>query len=142
MAVSARPLRAPCVERKYSSTDSPSRNEERIGSSMMPPDGSAIRPRIPDIWVICWMFPFAPDWAIIVIGPNGSRAEPTALVTSSFVRVQIAMTSLYRSSLVMRPRLNCFWTLATSASACASRSCFVSGMVMSVTATVVPDCVA
>src|SRR5687767_13762733 len=44
MAVSARPFRAPWVERKYSSTESPSRKLERIGSSMMPPDGSAIRP--------------------------------------------------------------------------------------------------
>ena len=65
-AVSARPLRAPWVEMKYSSTVSPSRKLERMGSSMIRPDGSAIRPRIPAIWRICWKEPFAaPDWAIM-----------------------------------------------------------------------------
>ena len=38
-AVSARPLRAPWVEMKYSSTVRPSRKLERIGFSMMSPDG-------------------------------------------------------------------------------------------------------
>ena len=65
MAVSARPLRAPWVERKYSSTVSPSRKLDRIGSSMIRPEGSAIRPRIPAIWEICWMLPLAPELAIM-----------------------------------------------------------------------------
>ena len=53
-AVSARPLRAPCVEMKYSSTESPSRKFDLIGLSMispMPPVsffcGFAISPRMP-----------------------------------------------------------------------------------------------
>ena len=46
-AVSARPLRAPWLEMKYSSTVMPSRKFERIGRSMIRPDGSAIRPRMP-----------------------------------------------------------------------------------------------
>jgi hypothetical protein len=41
-AVSARPLRAPCVELKYSSTDKPSRKFDLIGVSMISPLGLAI----------------------------------------------------------------------------------------------------
>ena len=68
-AVSASPLRAPCVEMKYSSTERPSRNEERIGSSMIRPAGSAISPRIPAIWRICVMLPLAPLETIRCIEP-------------------------------------------------------------------------
>jgi hypothetical protein len=46
-AVSASPLRAPCVEMKYWSTERPSRKFEVIGVSMISPDGFAIRPRMP-----------------------------------------------------------------------------------------------
>ena len=46
-AVSARPLRAPCVEMKYWSTDRPSRKLVVIGVSMISPEGLAIRPRMP-----------------------------------------------------------------------------------------------
>jgi hypothetical protein len=46
-AVSARPLRAPWVELKYSSTDRPSLKFEMIGLSMISPEGFAIRPRMP-----------------------------------------------------------------------------------------------
>ena len=45
--MSARPLRAPCVELKYSSTVRPSRKLALIGVSMILPDGLAIRPRMP-----------------------------------------------------------------------------------------------
>ncbi len=34
---------------------------------------------MPDIWEICWMLPFAPDWAIIETGPYGSSTPDTAL---------------------------------------------------------------
>src|SRR6185436_10730500 len=54
-AVSARPLRAPCVEMKYSSTDRPSRKFALIGFSMISPDGLAIRPRMAASWRICWV---------------------------------------------------------------------------------------
>ena len=46
-AVSARPLRAPCVEMKYCKTVSPSRKFAVMGVSMISPDGLAIRPRMP-----------------------------------------------------------------------------------------------
>ena len=67
-AVSAKPLRAPCVELKYSSTLSPSRKLALIGVSMMVPFGLAIRPRMPASWRICSMPPRAPEWAIRKIG--------------------------------------------------------------------------
>ena len=54
-AVSARPLRAPWDEMKYSSTERPSRKDAVIGRSMMLPDGSAMRPRMPASWRI-WSF--------------------------------------------------------------------------------------
>ena len=46
-AVSARPLRAPCVEMKYWSTERPSRKFVVMGVSMISPDGLAMRPRMP-----------------------------------------------------------------------------------------------
>ena len=46
-AVSARPLRAPCVAMKYSSTDRPSRKFDLIGRGMISPLGLATRPRMP-----------------------------------------------------------------------------------------------
>jgi len=52
-AVSARPLRAPWVEMKYSNTVRPSRKFEVIGVSMTSPEGLAMRPRIPESWRIC-----------------------------------------------------------------------------------------
>ena len=65
IAVSARPLRAPCVERKYSRTVRPSRKFDRIGMSMISPFGSSTSPRMPAIWLIWFMFPFAPESAIM-----------------------------------------------------------------------------
>ena len=71
-AVSARPLRAPWVEMKYSRTVRPSRKLLRIGRSMIRPDGSAIRPRMAPSWPILPLFPRAPEAVIIVTGPVGS----------------------------------------------------------------------
>ena len=45
-AVSARPLRAPWVEMKYSTTDSPSRKLDLIGRGMVSPFGLETRPRM------------------------------------------------------------------------------------------------
>ena len=64
-AVSARPLRAPWVEMKYWSTDSPSRKFVVIGVSMISPDGLAIRPRMPASCRICCAEPRAPESAMM-----------------------------------------------------------------------------
>src|SRR5213596_2950866 len=58
-AVSARPLRAPWVDVKYSRTVSPSRKFEVIGVSMISPDGFAMSPRMPASWRICCLLPRA-----------------------------------------------------------------------------------
>ena len=64
-AVSASPLRAPWVEMKYSSTDSPSMKLDLIGRSMYSPFGLAMTPRIPASWRICLNDPRAPELAIM-----------------------------------------------------------------------------
>jgi hypothetical protein len=64
-AVSARPLRAPWVELKYSRTVRPSLKFEMIGVSMISPDGLAIRPRMPASCFICAGEPRAPEWLIM-----------------------------------------------------------------------------
>ena len=64
-AVSARPLRAPCVEMKYSSTDSPSMKLALIGRAMISPFGSAMSPRMPASWRIWLNDPRAPELAIM-----------------------------------------------------------------------------
>ena len=64
-AVSARPLRAPCVEMKYCRTVSPSRKFDVIGVSMISPDGLAINPRMPASWRICCFDPRAPESAMM-----------------------------------------------------------------------------
>ena len=43
----------------------PSRKFERTGTSMMRPDGSAMRPRMPPSWPMLPLFPRAPDLVII-----------------------------------------------------------------------------
>src|ERR1700733_10671062 len=52
-AVSARPLRAPCVELKYSRTVRPSLKFEMIGVEMISPEGLVISPRMPASCLIC-----------------------------------------------------------------------------------------
>ncbi len=64
-AVSARPLRAPCVEMKYCSTERPSRKFAMIGVSMISPEGFAIRPRMPASCRICCFDPRAPESAMM-----------------------------------------------------------------------------
>ena len=64
-AVSASPLRAPCVEMKYSSTVRPSRKLDLIGRGMISPFGLATSPRMPATWRICIAFPRAPELAIM-----------------------------------------------------------------------------
>ena len=64
-AVSARPLRAPWVEMKYSRTESPSMKLLLIGRSMVSPFGLVMHPRMPASWRICLNDPRAPEWAIM-----------------------------------------------------------------------------
>src|SRR5436190_1307124 len=69
-AVSARPLRAPWVEMKYSRTDRPSRKFDLIGRGMISPRGFATRPRIPAICWTCITLPRAPEPTIRSNGLN------------------------------------------------------------------------
>ena len=71
--MSARPLRAPWVEMKYSRTVIPSRKLLRTGTSMIRPDGSAMRPRIAPSWPMLPLLPRAPEAVIIATGLVGSR---------------------------------------------------------------------
>ena len=64
-AVSARPLRAPWVELKYSRTVRPYLKFEMIGVSMISPEGLAIRPRMPASCFICAGEPRPPEWLIM-----------------------------------------------------------------------------
>ncbi len=64
-AVSAIPLRAPCVDMKYSRTVRPSMKFALIGRAMICPFGSAMRPRIPASWRIWLNDPRAPELAIM-----------------------------------------------------------------------------
>ena len=84
-AVSARPLRAPWLEMKYSSTLIPSRRLERIGRSMIRPDGSAISPRMPASWWIWVTDPRAPEFVMSMIEPCSSSPVSIDCVTSSVV---------------------------------------------------------
>ncbi len=89
-AVSARPLRAPCVEMKYSRTLRPSEKLALMGRSMIRPVGSAISPRMPAIWRICWVDPRAPDCDIISTEWKRSNDFMVTSVTSSVALVQIS----------------------------------------------------
>ena len=102
-AVSARPLRAPWVEMKNSSTLRPSMKLALIGRSMISPFGLAIRPRIPASWRIWENEPRAPESAIIAIGFSGVRCARSASPTSSVARSHRSVTASWRSSWVISP---------------------------------------
>ena len=57
IAVSAKPLRVPWLEMKYSRTVRPSRKLALMGISKVRPVGSATRPRMPANWLICDSLP-------------------------------------------------------------------------------------
>ena len=107
--MSARPLRAPCVEMKYSSTDRPSRKFALIGRGMISPFGLATRPRMPAICRTCIMFPRAPEFTIMKTGFVVGKFSSIASATSLVAWVQISMSSWRRSSSVIRPRS--YWLL-------------------------------
>ena len=115
-AVSARPLRAPWVEMKYSSTDRPSWKLALIGRSMISPFGLAIRPRMPASWRICLNDPRAPELAIMKMGLRWSRFASMAAATSSVAAVHFSTTTSWRSSWVIRPMSYWSWISPTSPS--------------------------
>ena len=141
-AVSARPLRAPWVEMKYSSTDRPSMKLALIGRSMISPFGLAIRPRMPASWRICLNEPRAPELAIMKIGLSSSRFATIASATSSVAAFHCSTTASWRSSWVIRPVS--YWSVisATSASYLSRISCFSGGTTTSFLEIVMPACVA
>ena len=102
--MSARPLRAPCVEMKYSSTDRPSMKFALIGRSMISPFGFAIRPRMPASWRIWLNEPRAPELAIMKIVLVLWRFAFIASATASVASVHTATIRSCRSSSVIRPR--------------------------------------
>ena len=111
-AVSARPLRAPWVEMKYSTTDRPSRKLDLIGRGIVSPLGFDTRPRMPAICLICIRFPRAPELTIIQTGLVSGKAFSMSWATSAVACVQISMSSWRRSSSVIRPRSYSRWTLS------------------------------
>ena len=102
-AVSARPLRAPWVEMKYSSTVRPSMKLALIGRSMISPFGLAIRPRMPASWRICENDPRAPELAIMKMGFNSSRCSLSAFPTSFVASSHSFVTASWRSSWLISP---------------------------------------
>ena len=112
-AVSARPLRAPWVELKYSSTLKPSLKLEMIGVSMISPEGLAMRPRMPANCRIWATEPRAPEWAIMYTeftGRPGAVAEIPSIISSATWSVQwdqASTTLLYFSPRVIRPSRYC-----------------------------------
>ena len=115
-AVSARPLRAPCVEMKYSTTDRPSRKDALMGRGMVSFLAFDTSPRIPAICRICMKLPRAPESTIMKIGFVFEKFACIASATSLVALVQMEMSSWLRSSLVTRPRSYCFWILSAWAS--------------------------
>ena len=70
----------------------PSRKLERTGTSMMRPDGSAMRPRMPPSWPMLPLLPRAPEEVIIVTEPSGSRPSIMASLTFWVVSFQTLTT--------------------------------------------------
>ena len=71
------------------------------------------------------------------IGFNSSKLSFIASATSSVAFSHILIVDKYLSSFVINPRLYCFVTLSTSASALSNISCFESGTLTSATETVI-----
>ncbi len=141
-AVSARPLRAPWEEMKYSSTESPSRKDAVIGRSMMSPDGLAMRPRMPASWRIWSLEPRALESTIMNTGFSSVgfglsadtlrsivlyRSSPTFSVAAD----QMSTTLLWRSPSVITPCWNCDCTFSASWRAFAITSSLSAGRIMS-----------
>ncbi len=96
-AVSASPLRAPCVEIKYCNTSKPSRKLAVIGVSIIEPSGLAIKPRIPASCLICAADPRAPDSAIMKTELNDfcSKTTPSSSTTLSVPKLSIITLAIF-----------------------------------------------
>ena len=138
---------------KYSRTSSPSLKLATIGDSMISPIcpvilfwGLAINPRIPASCLICSWLPLAPESAIMKMGlkPPCSIFNLSNITspTSEVVRVQVSITLLYLSPLVITPLLYCFHIFSTSLRAFSIKTCFSGGITISSTPTVIPERVA
>ena len=128
---------------KYSRAVKPSRKFDRIGSGMMRPEGSAIKPRIPANWEIGWYPPFvAPEFAIVAKLPFGSSVFLTLSDRSMVVFCQISISRSFCSCSVSKPRRKSRWIPSACCKEAAMISPFSSGMVISDTASVIPDRVA
>ena len=141
-AVSASPLRAPCVEMKYSSTDRPSRKLDLIGRGMVSPLGLDTRPRMPAICRTCIGLPRAPELTIIQTGLVSGKAASMSCATSAVAWVQISISSWRRSSSVIRPRSYSRCTLSARFSYVSRIAALFGGATTSSIAIVTPDLVA
>ena len=121
---------------KYSRTERPSRKFDLIGSSMIPPEGLAISPRIPASCLIWLLEPRAPELAIMKMLLYLPSPLRRASVILSLAMFHASITLLCLSSSVIRPRLNFFVIRSTAASASARYSFFFSGITISETETV------
>ena len=160
-AVSARPLRAPCVDKKYSFTERPSRKFATMGVSMMRPSGRVISPRMPANWRICVAEPRAPESEYMntelnsipacadcsplaslrssTVGdmPMGSSLEIPPIIASAIwpsTWPQTSTTLLYFSPSVTRPDTNCFSISSTSTCA----SAMIAGLFAGITKSSMP----
>jgi len=130
-AVSDIPFLAPWAEIKYSNTSSPSRKFDLIGSSIVLPVVSAIKPRIPASCLICLSEPRAPESAIIKMLLYLSSPPRRAVVIWLSASCHVSITSLYLSSSVKKPLRKCFVILSTVFSASAKIVFLASGTVIS-----------
>ena len=143
--MSARPLRAPWVELKYSSTESPSLKLEMIGVSMISPEGLAIRPRMPASCLIWAAEPRAPESAIMKIEFGWLKRPVAGSLTRAVARIsaiissatrsvhcaQASTTLLYFSPLVIRPSAYCCSYCLTSSRVSPTNFALVAGTTMS-----------
>ena len=109
---------------------------------MIRPVGSAMSPRMPASWRICWTEPRAPDWDIISTEWKRSKELIVTLVTSSVALVQMSTVFWYRSSSVISPRRNCRSISSTSFSPPAMIAALAGGVLMSIAEMVTPALVA
>ncbi len=140
-AVSAIPLRAPCVEIKYSNTSRPSLYELRTGNSNVSPVAPAIRPFIPVICTTTDSLPRALEYTMEYTGPSLSKPARTTSVISSFALFQISIVRFLRSSFVKSPMLKLSLTSSTFFCASARIAFFSTGTARSSMPQLIPESV-
>ena len=122
---------------KYSSTSRPSRKLDLIGSSIVRPVVSAIRPLIPASCLICWLEPRAPESAIMKMLLYLSSPSNRSLVRIPSISFHVSTTALYLSSSVISPRRKLLEIRSTVSCALLSNSGFEAGTVISEIDTVI-----